>query len=99
MDDGVEDVHWEHRFVRFCRAREERTHGQIVGPCGGGCVLLTRLAVHPCTDDRLPSHDRPRHPWGGIVPAHLYALGGASAGKLRADGHADGTIVAAAALP
>src|SRR2546427_3110851 len=83
VDDRVEDPHRQHGLFGLRRAREERSHGNIVSAGFGGRRLLARFPVDCDPDDRLRTEHRPRDPRGWIVTSNVNAVGIHPAGELR----------------
>src|SRR5213594_2731547 len=83
VDDRVEDPHRQHGLFGLRRAREERSHGNIVSAGFGGRRLLARFPVDRDANHRLRSEHRPRDPRGWIVTSNVNAVGIHPAGELR----------------
>jgi len=74
-DDRIEDVHRQQGLFGLCRAREERSHGDVVSPGLRGRGLLAWLSIDRDPDDRLRSEDRPRDSRRRIVSPDMNAVG------------------------
>src|SRR6266581_5497980 len=82
VDDRVEDLHGHHGLLGLRRAREERSHRNVVSTGFRGRRLLARFPVDRDADDRLRSEHRPCDPRGRIVPSNMNAVGIHPAGEL-----------------
>src|SRR2546426_1864412 len=82
VDDRVEDLDGQHGLLGLCRAREERSHRNVVGVGFRGRRLLARFSVDRNADDRLWSEHRPRDSRGWIIPSKMDAVRVHPAGEL-----------------
>src|SRR5213083_411856 len=74
-DDRIQDVHRQQGLFGFCRTREERSDGDVVGAGRRSRGLLAWLPIDRDADDRLRSEDRPRDSRRGIVSPDMDAVG------------------------